>query len=124
MEMSALVGYVVTQLGDRYKIKLSRVYSGIFLSALNGPGFSITLLSLPKTDTFSTAALRFLDTPTNALGWASSIPATLWAGSATTDHEMSVSNPQTYNVPAIPCKCSTASSLITHVRVVNIQAFR
>lgn len=78
LEIAAATGEVVSQLEGDYAIKPSRVYCGTFLSALNAPGFSITLLSLPKNQPLSAQILEWLDAPTDALGWTSSITTAVW----------------------------------------------
>lgn len=48
---------------EKRGIRLSRVLSGTFMTSLDGPGFSITLLKA------TTEMLEHIDAPTNALGW-------------------------------------------------------
>ena len=79
LELAAFVDEVCSQLGGTYDIKPARVYAGTYLTALNGPGFSITVLSLPREHTLTPKILEYLDSPTDALGWVSSIPTELWA---------------------------------------------
>ncbi|RSL59346.1 hypothetical protein CEP54_007273 [Fusarium duplospermum] len=55
---------VVPKLGER-GINPRRVYSGTFMTSLDGPGFSITCLRADAE------ILSFLDAPTSALGWTS-----------------------------------------------------
>lgn len=83
LEMSAITGTVVSGLETRYKIRPARTYAGTFLSALNGQGFSITILSLPKSDARSKQVLSYLDAPTDAPGWSPSISTETWAQRAT-----------------------------------------
>lgn len=73
LEVVAVTGEVVSQLSTNYQLNLSRVYTGTFLSALNGPGFSITILALPKSEPLSSRILQWLEAPTDALGWTCSI---------------------------------------------------
>jgi len=58
---------------DRMGIAVQRVLSGSFMTSLNMPGFSITLLLLPsRNDTSAPTAdliLSLLDEDTNAPGW-------------------------------------------------------
>ncbi|RAK94090.1 dihydroxyacetone kinase Dak1 [Aspergillus costaricaensis CBS 115574] len=77
IELGALTSIVLSQLEEKYSIVPCRVYAGTFLSALDGRGFSITVLSLDHSETASTI-LDLLDKPTTANGWASSIPSSQW----------------------------------------------
>ncbi|RAH77196.1 Dak1-domain-containing protein [Aspergillus japonicus CBS 114.51] len=62
LELSAITFHVSKRLGIR-GITPARTYSGTYMSSLNGPGFSITLLrATPEM-------LIYLDAPTSALGW-------------------------------------------------------
>lgn len=83
LEMSAITGTVVSALETRYGIRPARTYAGTFLTALNGQGFSITILSLPKSDARSRDVLSYLDAPTDAPGWLPSISSETWAQRAT-----------------------------------------
>ncbi|KAJ9295378.1 hypothetical protein DTO271G3_6201 [Paecilomyces variotii] len=78
IELGALTSLVSTQLKSMYNITPCRTYAGTFLSALDGRGFSITLLSLDDSEDASTI-LSLLNDPTTANGWASSIPIEQWA---------------------------------------------
>ncbi|KAK7214666.1 hypothetical protein V2G26_002669 [Clonostachys chloroleuca] len=63
LELGAITINVTRRLGNR-GIKPVRTYSGTFMTSLNGPGFSITLL---KADS---ELLPYLDAPTSAVGWS------------------------------------------------------
>ncbi|ETS78694.1 hypothetical protein PFICI_08547 [Pestalotiopsis fici W106-1] len=80
LELSAITLKVSQQLGLR-GIKPSRTYSGTYMTSLNGPGFSITLLRASKD------MLAYLDAPTSALGWSRSIEHNIiipWSPTAST----------------------------------------
>lgn len=64
LEMYAITSYVVSQCPLKKEPK--RVYVLDFVTSLNAPGFSITLLNLDRA---SHDILPYLDTPTNAPGW-------------------------------------------------------
>ncbi|KAG5645704.1 hypothetical protein DXG03_005399 [Asterophora parasitica] len=70
LELGAIVGEVHGALRTR-GILVHRVLSGSFMTSLNMPGFSITLLLLPSKDsTFTTPlVLSLLDEQANAPGW-------------------------------------------------------
>jgi triose/dihydroxyacetone kinase / FAD-AMP lyase (cyclizing) len=82
LELTSLTGMVIDQLQDDYSIRPRRVYSGTFLSALNGSGFSITILDLSLGNGEDKAGanriLSFLDAPTTATGWSPSINSDAW----------------------------------------------
>ncbi|KAL2670437.1 hypothetical protein Neosp_014225 [[Neocosmospora] mangrovei] len=64
LELSAITTKVVRKLEER-GIRPRRVYSGTFMTSLDGPGFSITCLRA------NAEILSYLDAPTSALGWTS-----------------------------------------------------
>ncbi|KAF9221345.1 dihydroxyacetone kinase [Gyrodon lividus] len=72
LELGAIVGETKSVL-DKRGITVRRVVAGSFMTSLNMPGFSITLLLLPNVnDTHAIPAdaiLSLLDDPTNAPGW-------------------------------------------------------
>ncbi|KAI0065553.1 dihydroxyacetone kinase, partial [Artomyces pyxidatus] len=72
LELGGIVREVEKGLSGR-SVRVQRVLAGTFMTSLNMPGFSITLLLLPsKTSTSSPPAdllLRLLDAPTSAPGW-------------------------------------------------------
>ncbi|KAI0387222.1 dihydroxyacetone kinase Dak1 [Hypomontagnella monticulosa] len=78
LEMVAVTGEVTSQLGTDYRINPRRVYTGTFLSALDCPGFSISILVLPRIASLSSRILEWLDAPTDALGWTCGISSHTW----------------------------------------------
>ncbi|TFK51620.1 dihydroxyacetone kinase [Heliocybe sulcata] len=83
LEMCAVVGEAVKGLQGK-GVKVHRVLSGSFMSSLNMPGFSITLLLLPPAGSASPSTdliLSLLDSPASAPGWrwstASPPPSTI-----------------------------------------------
>ncbi|KAI9511391.1 dihydroxyacetone kinase 1 [Russula earlei] len=72
LELGGIAREVITALSAQ-GVAVLRVISGTFMTSLNMPGFSLTLLLLPSSS--STAALpedvilRLLDAPTSAPGW-------------------------------------------------------
>ncbi|KAL7413994.1 dihydroxyacetone kinase [Mrakia frigida] len=71
LELSGILGAAVEQLQAK-GIKVRRVLSGAFMTSLNMPGFSLSLLLLPKASEgpyTSEALLAHLDAPGDAPGW-------------------------------------------------------
>lgn len=68
LELGAVVTEVVDQLQAQYQIKPVRVFAGTFMTSLDGPGFSITLLNTVDTG-LSKSLLELLDAPSNVSGW-------------------------------------------------------
>lgn len=80
LELGAITTEVVGQLNSRYGLRPLRIFAAPFLSSLNGPGFSITLLKLEHTGLGEgKSMLGLLDFPTEALGWASPLPSSTWS---------------------------------------------
>ncbi|KAK9327292.1 Dak1 domain-containing protein [Lipomyces starkeyi] len=67
LELGVFVHLAASQLRETYELKLVRVLAGTFMTALDGPGFSITLLNLTKAG--DDRILQLLDMPTGAPGW-------------------------------------------------------
>ncbi|KAF4459370.1 Dihydroxyacetone kinase 2 [Fusarium albosuccineum] len=88
LELGVVTDEVVQQLGKR-DIKIARSLVGTFVTSLDGPGFSVTLLELDEE------LEELLDAPTTAPAWPRSIHG--WA----TDAE-SVSKRETQITPAKP----------------------
>ncbi|KAF6827504.1 dihydroxyacetone kinase [Colletotrichum plurivorum] len=63
LEFGGITAKVVNALGAR-GLKLARVISGTYMTSLNGPGFSITLLKATPE------ILKYVDAGTDAVGWA------------------------------------------------------
>ncbi|KAF4308085.1 Dak kinase [Botryosphaeria dothidea] len=73
LELEALTQIALEQLEQDWKIKPCRIYSGMFETSLNGPGFSLTLGNLSNVATAVdkpvSELLRLLDAPTSAPAW-------------------------------------------------------
>jgi triose/dihydroxyacetone kinase / FAD-AMP lyase (cyclizing) len=74
LELSAFAGVAIDQLETTYGLKQTRVYVGTFITALNGPGVSLTLLNLSNLPN-ATTVLAALDAKTTALGWSGNVTA-------------------------------------------------
>ncbi|GJJ11261.1 hypothetical protein Clacol_005493 [Clathrus columnatus] len=72
LELSGITREVILQL-DAKKIKVKRVLVGAYMTSLNMPGFSLTLLLLPRNGEKAPASteelLALLDDKTHAPGW-------------------------------------------------------
>ncbi|CAG8893584.1 unnamed protein product [Penicillium salamii] len=99
IEIGALTAMTTAVLKDQYNIVPCRVLCGTYLSALDGHGFSITLLSL--TDSMDgSLLLNLLDEATNAIGWTSSLSTLQWE-SGSSAIETAISRPE---VPSVCLK--------------------
>ncbi|KAK6205420.1 Dak1 domain-containing protein [Scheffersomyces amazonensis] len=79
-ELSVIVEHVVHKLP--FTKKPQRILVSDFVTSLNAPGFSITLLNLSNLKYDHEEILGYLDAPTNAPGWKPhSYNAKLWAQS-------------------------------------------
>jgi triose/dihydroxyacetone kinase / FAD-AMP lyase (cyclizing) len=72
LELSAFTNIVTQQLHSQWKVSPKRIYMGGFMTALNGPGLSVTLLNLSRLSDPS-LVLSALDAPTTAIGWSGNI---------------------------------------------------
>jgi dihydroxyacetone kinase len=73
LELLSLTDYVLLALKSEYGISPCRVFSGTYLSSLDGSGFSITLFSLPN-GVQGMDLLRLLDAPTKSVNWQHASP--------------------------------------------------
>lgn len=73
LELGALTDEVLRQLSTSWGIRPVKIYSGVFESSLNGPGFSISLGNLTVAATLSNTAVHelvgLLSAPTAAPSW-------------------------------------------------------
>lgn len=75
IEMRAAVQLAREQLEKTHKIKSVRVLCGTFMSSLNAPGFSITLVNL-SNGSHSKNVLKYLDAVSDAPAWVNVAPPT------------------------------------------------
>lgn len=68
LELGAIVSEVADQLRTQYSMKIARVYSGTFMTSLDGAGFSISLLNIVETGV-KESLTELLDASCNAMGW-------------------------------------------------------
>lgn len=88
LEMGGITTEVVTQLEKDYNIRPVRIYSGTFMTSLNGLGFSISILNVVNTNLGGPSMLQLLDAPSEAAGWMAPISKETWEAksSQTRDH--------------------------------------
>jgi dihydroxyacetone kinase len=112
-ELNILVGETIQQLNISYNITPVRVFAGPFMTALNAPGFSITLLGLPEEgDITPTTVLDLLDAFTSATGWSNSIKTSTWTSPPTIKTPTSPSKKKKVKeLPKITCKHVPTSSI-------------
>ncbi|KFX98333.1 hypothetical protein V490_02363 [Pseudogymnoascus sp. VKM F-3557] len=86
LEMGGITTEVAAQLQRDYHIKPCRILAGTYMTSLNGPGFSISLLNTVPTGLPHTL-LSLLDAPGQATGWAAPILPTTWTAKNTATRE-------------------------------------
>ncbi|CAK7229944.1 hypothetical protein SCUCBS95973_007403 [Sporothrix curviconia] len=75
VELGALADKVLQQLASTWKIHPLRIFCGVFVTSLNGPGFSLSLANFGKAGREAELAggvaelLTLLDAPTTAPAW-------------------------------------------------------
>lgn len=78
LEMGGITTEVVGQLEKDYNIKPVRIYSGTFMTSLNGLGFSISILNVVNTNLGGPSMIQLLDAPSEAAGWTAPIRKETW----------------------------------------------
>lgn len=90
LEMGGITAEVVGQLEKKYGIRPVRILCGTYMTALNGLGFSITLLNVVNTDIGGPSMIELLDAPCEATGWAAPISKGSWEAKNTATREEKV----------------------------------
>jgi dihydroxyacetone kinase len=71
LELGFIANVVLDQLEQEHGFKIVRVITGTFITAMNGAGFSITLLNASQASKAADAdVVELVDAPANAPGWA------------------------------------------------------
>lgn len=78
LELHGITFEVIKQLKQAYSIKPVRIYAGTYMSSLNGPGFSISLLNVVSLPNGKPSMLELLDDPAEATGWSAPIKKETW----------------------------------------------
>lgn len=87
LELGGILSEVAQQLDEDYGIQPVRILSGTYMTSLNGPGFSITLLNVVNTDIGGPSMIQLLDYPCEATGWAAPISKETWEEKNTATRE-------------------------------------
>lgn len=98
LEMGGITTEVVSQLQSRYNIKPARIYSGTYMTSLNGLGFSISLLNTVNTG--GPSMLELLDAPSEVPGWAAPIRTSTWEAGNTAIRDSDSSEVSQAKVPS------------------------
>lgn len=79
LEMGGITAEVCKQLEEAHRIKPKRIYSGMFMTSLNGNGFMVTLLRLVDTGLGEgKSMLDLLDAPSETAGWTPGVRKETW----------------------------------------------
>jgi dihydroxyacetone kinase len=113
LEMGGITAEVVAQLEKSYGIRPVRILSGTYMTALNGLGFSITLLNVVNTDIGGPSMIELLDAPCEATGWSAPISKGSWEAKNTATREEKVSNDNEINPSGLKADAKTAQEALT-----------
>lgn len=78
LELGGITAEVVSQLDKSWGIQPVRLLTGTYMTSLNGPGFSISLLNVVNTDIGGPSMIQLLDRPCEATGWSAPIAKETW----------------------------------------------
>lgn len=78
LELGGITAEVVQQLDAAWGIKPVRILSGTYMTSLDQPGFSISLLNVVNTNIGGPSMIQLLDHPCEATGWAAPISKETW----------------------------------------------
>ncbi|KAK4127532.1 dihydroxyacetone kinase [Parathielavia appendiculata] len=113
LEMGGIVTEVVTQLEKSYNIRPVRILSGIFMTSLNGLGFSITLLNVVNTGIGSASMIELLDYPCEATGWSSPVSTQTWEEKNTATRQQDASGGGKIKPSGLTMDNATAQQALT-----------
>ena len=113
LEMGGITAEVVDQLEQNYGIVPKRTLSGIFMTSLNGLGFSISLLKLTDSGV-SASLLDLLDAPAEATGWAAPIKTSTWSNPPTQTSTTSAGKDAANKPAGLSIDPSRASKALQH----------
>ena len=113
LELGGITTEVVRQLGD-WGIKPVRILSGTYMTSLNGPGFSISLLNVVNTDIGGPSMIELLDAPSEATGWASPVSKNTWEAKNTNTREGDASLDQSVKPSGLKTDGAALKEALTH----------
>ncbi|KAG6033128.1 hypothetical protein E4U41_007000 [Claviceps citrina] len=87
LEMGAITTEVVSQLRSAWAVRPVRILTGTFMTSLNGPGFSISLLNVVNTDIGGPGMLDLLDAGAEVTGWSAPVAKQTWEERAGNDND-------------------------------------
>ncbi|KAK9450518.1 Dak1 domain-containing protein [Limtongia smithiae] len=106
LELNAFADIAAGELEKTYGLTIRRIYSGLFMTALDGPGISFTILNLTRAGAGD--ILTLLDAPTSAPGWTPKP----WGKSAGTDYVPKTLGVAHGSTPAMPIDAVKAKKLL------------
>lgn len=119
LEIFAFAGITINQLESTYGVSPTRVYVGTFMTALNGPGVSITLLNLSRLKN-EKAVLEALDAETTAVGWNGNVSS--WDRTGKLDLIPSPPEESHGNVAHVSCDPEIFTKILTGAANALIKA--
>ena len=79
LELGGITAEIATQLYETYGIKPVELLAGTYMTSLNGPGFSVTLLKLVETGLGpGREIIDLLHAPAEVTGWSAPIRSETW----------------------------------------------
>jgi dihydroxyacetone kinase len=113
LEMGGITAEVVGQLEKNYNIKPARILAGTYMTSLNGPGFSISILNVVNTDIGGPSMLQLLDAPAEAAGWAAPIKKETWEAKSSQTREGTASTDKNIQTSGLNINPETAKAMLT-----------
>ncbi|KAI5836867.1 Dak1 domain-containing protein [Morchella snyderi] len=107
LEMGGVTAEIVKQLDATYGIDPKRVFSGTYMTSLNGNGFSISLLRLVDTGLGKgKSMLELLDAPCETIGWPMIVKPATWDNKVKGEVAEKIADDE--RIPASKLKMDTA----------------
>src|SRR5262249_18351286 len=109
LEIGGITAEVTMQLERDYGVKPRRLLSGIYMTSLNGLGFSITLLKLKETG--GKSMLELLDAPAEATGWSAAIKTETWENRSALSRQQGPVEREEVHFSGLKCTLDTKPSM-------------
>ncbi|KAF7554049.1 hypothetical protein G7046_g6926 [Stylonectria norvegica] len=113
LEIGGITAEVVSQLDTKHGIRPVRVLSGTYMTSLNGPGFSISLLNVVNTDIGGPSMIDLLDAPNEVVGWSSPIQKGTWEAKNTATRTEAASESEAIKPSGLKIDATQATSALT-----------